>query len=93
MAIKKAGHPAAGIAPDTGSAGIVPQTVVELIPGWAGICKEVHKSRVQLWRDVRGGRFPAPIETGDNSIAWIRSEVEAWKASRPRRTYRAAEPE
>ena len=61
--------------------------VGDLIRGWAGICAEVRKSRVQLWRDIRAGLFPAPIETGANSIAWIRSEVEAWKASRPRRTY------
>jgi predicted DNA-binding transcriptional regulator AlpA len=65
--------------------------VGDLIRGWAGICAEVHKSRVQLWRDIRAGHFPAPIETGPNSIAWIRSEIEAWKASRPRRTYRSAE--
>ena len=63
---------------------------VELIRGWAGVCAEVHKSRVQIWRDVRAGLFPAPIETGKNSVSWIRSEVEAWKASRPRRTYSAA---
>jgi predicted DNA-binding transcriptional regulator AlpA len=63
----------------------------DLICGWAGICSEIGKSRVQLWRDVRAGRFPAPIETGANSIAWYRSEIEEWKASRPRRTYRSAE--
>ena len=63
--------------------------VGDLIRGWAGICAEVHKSRVQLWRDIRAGHFPAPIETGPNSIAWVRSEIEAWKASRPRRTYGA----
>lgn len=61
--------------------------VGELIPGWAGVCADVHKSRVQLWRMVRAGKFPQPIEVGDNSIAWIKSEVEAWKATRPRRTY------
>ncbi len=61
--------------------------VGDLIRGWAGICAEIHKSRVQIWRDVRAGRFPAPIETGANSIAWVKSEVEEWKATRPRRTY------
>ena len=70
--------------------GNAPPPVEELIPGWAGICAEIRKSRVQIWRDIRAGRFPAPIETGANSIAWYRSEVEAWKASRPRRTYSAA---
>lgn len=63
----------------------------DLIPGWAGITAEVHKSRVQLWRDIKSGRFPPPIETGPNSIAWYRSEVQAWKMSRPRRTYGAAQ--
>jgi predicted DNA-binding transcriptional regulator AlpA len=63
----------------------------DLIRGWAGICAEVQKSRVQLWRDVRAGRFPAPIETGPNSIAWFRAEIDEWLASRPRRNYRSAE--
>jgi len=62
-------------------------SLTTLIWGWAGICEEVHRSRVQLWRDIRAGRFPAPIEIGANSIAWYRAEVEAWKASRPRRSY------
>jgi prophage regulatory protein len=61
----------------------------DLIRGWRGVCAVTGKSRVQLWRDVRSGRFPAPIELGVNSLAWLRSEVEDWKASRPRRTYRA----
>ena len=84
MTIKRQGHAAVGISPDATSIG------GDLIRGWAGIRAEVGKSRVQLWRDIRAGLFPAPIETGPNSIAWFRSEVEAWKASRPRRTYGAA---
>lgn len=83
MTQARQGQDAIGIAPD-GAVG-------DLIPGWAGICAEIHKSRVQIWRDVRAGRFPAPIETGANSIAWVRSEVEEWKRSRPRRTYGAAQ--
>ncbi len=59
----------------------------DLIRGWDGVCEEVKKSRVQLWRDIRAGTFPAPIELGANSVGWYRSEVEEWKRSRPRRTY------
>jgi len=59
----------------------------ELIRGWRGVCTETGKSRVQLWRDIRARRFPCPIELGPNSIAWYRAEIEAWKASRPRRRY------
>ncbi|MBV9824141.1 MAG: AlpA family phage regulatory protein [Alphaproteobacteria bacterium] len=65
--------------------------VGDLIRGWAGVCAAVGKSRVQLWRDIRDGRFPAPIELGPNSVAWLRSEVDAFLSSRPRRTYAASE--
>jgi len=76
------------------AAGDVPDAAApsgELIRGWSGICAEIHKSRVQIWRDIRAGKFPQPIETGANSIAWFREEVEEWKRSRPRRTYGAAQ--
>jgi predicted DNA-binding transcriptional regulator AlpA len=63
----------------------------EVIPGWRGACAATGKSRVQLWRDVRAGRFPPPLEIGPNSVAWYRAEIEAWMAARPRRTYRASD--
>lgn len=86
MIIKRAGTAAVSFAPDgaIGSDG-----AGDLIRGWRGVCAETGKSRVQLWRDVRAGRFPAPIEIGPNSVAWFRTEVERWKATRPRRFYRS----
>ena len=59
----------------------------QLIRGYAGVAKKVHKSRTQLWRDVRAGRFPAPFELGSNSVAWFADEIDDWVASRPRRAY------
>ncbi len=53
-------------------------------------------SRTTIWRRVRAGTFPAPIELGENSIGWPESEITAWLANRPRRTYgaeTAPEPE
>ncbi len=46
-------------------------------------------SRVTIWRRVRAGTFPAPTELGENSIGWTESEIIAWLANRPRRTYGA----
>ena len=46
-------------------------------------------SRVTIWRRVRAGTFPAPTELGENSIGWPESEITAWLANRPRRTYGA----
>jgi prophage regulatory protein len=65
------------------------ERTADLIRGWRGVCAETGKSRVQLWRDIRAGLFPQPIELGKNSIAFFRQEVDAWKASRPRRSYGA----
>jgi prophage regulatory protein len=59
-----------------------------LIRGWSALCAIIGRSRAQVWRDIRAAKFPAPIELGPNSVAWRQSELDAWIASRPRRTYR-----
>lgn len=46
-------------------------------------------SRTTIWRRIKAGTFPAPIELGQNSVGWLASEIEAWKKNRPRRTYGA----
>src|SRR5262249_37456831 len=46
-------------------------------------------SRVQRWRRVRKGTFPAPVQLGPNSIGWYEDEIEAWIANRPRVAYAA----
>jgi len=51
--------------------------------------KKAGKSRVQIWRDVRAGHFPAPVEPGPNSIGWFEDEIDDWLAARRRRTYAA----
>ena len=53
------------------------------------LSKRIRKSRVQIWRDVRAGEFPAPVSLGPNSIGWYEDEIADWLASRPRRTYGA----
>lgn len=46
-------------------------------------------SRVQRWRRVRAGTFPAPVQLGPNSIGWYEDEIETWLADRPRVSYAA----
>jgi predicted DNA-binding transcriptional regulator AlpA len=50
------------------------------------------KGRVQRWRDIKAGIFPAPIQIGPNSIGWYEDEIDAWLAARPRRTYGTIPP-
>ncbi len=49
-------------------------------------------SRTTLWRRVRDGTFPAPFQTGPNSIAWYDDEVDDAQENLPRVNY-APEPE
>ncbi len=46
-------------------------------------------SRVTIWRRVRAGTFPPPVELGVNSIGWTAQSITGWLESRPRRTYGA----
>jgi Prophage CP4-57 regulatory protein (AlpA) len=40
-------------------------------------------SRVHIRRLMARGLFPRPVMLSPNRIAWRKSEVAAWKASRP----------
>ena len=44
-------------------------------------------SRSTIWRAVRSGRFPPPIELSANRIGWPESVVKEWRDKRRLRTY------
>ncbi len=39
--------------------------------------KQQRSFRVWLWREVKAGRFPAPVSVGPNRVAWWEDEVQA----------------
>jgi len=47
------------------------------------VSRIVQRSPRQLRRDVAAGLFPTPLKIGARAIAWRRSDVAAWIASRP----------
>ncbi|MEE9249651.1 MAG: AlpA family phage regulatory protein [Alphaproteobacteria bacterium] len=53
------------------------------------VVARVGLHRSTIWKRVRAGTFPAPIQLGDNKIGWPEAEISAWLESRPRRTYGA----
>jgi prophage regulatory protein len=59
----------------------------------AEVKKRTQLSRVQRWRRVRNGTFPAPVQLGPNSIGWYEDEIESWVANRPRVKYAATSPQ
>lgn len=39
-------------------------------------------SRTSIYRLIRDGAFPAPIQIGPRAVAWRLSDIEAWERSR-----------
>jgi prophage regulatory protein len=51
------------------------------------VCQRTGLSGTTIWRLVRAGKFPAPIQLASKqSIGWIEQQVEAWIESRARAT-------
>ena len=42
----------------------------------------VGLSRTTIWRLERKGKFPARKKLGENSVAWLKEEVEKWIQTR-----------
>lgn len=49
------------------------------------VLKIVQFSRSTLWRKVKKGKFPAPVELGHNSTGYFEHEIQEWLNSRPRK--------
>jgi prophage regulatory protein len=46
--------------------------------------KGIRLSREQIRQKRKDGTFPEPLAMGENSVAWLESEIDAWIESRPR---------
>ena len=42
------------------------------------VVARIGLSRTTIWRGVRAGTFPAPLELGRNSIGWPESVIDDW---------------
>lgn len=56
---------------------------------WSKVKVRVPKSRTQIWRDIRAGKFPAPVQIGENSVAWFEDEIDTYMDALPRTNYTA----
>src|SRR5262245_27081456 len=57
----------------------------ESILRWRQVSAQTGLSRTSIWRLVRAGRFPRPVQiTGPSTVGWVGSEVAAWVESRVR---------
>ena len=54
------------------------------------VVRRTGLSRTTIWRQVRVGAFPAPLELTENTIGWDEDEVSIWLASRSRAAWAPA---
>jgi prophage regulatory protein len=43
----------------------------------------INYSRVQLWRLIKAGEFPRPVQLSKQRSAWRESDIDDWMAARP----------
>ena len=53
------------------------------------VVTRVGLHRSTIWKKVRAGTFPAPIQLAENKIGWPETEISDWIKQQPRRTYGA----
>ena len=54
---------------------------------FAQVREKTGLSRATVYRRIRLGTFPAPLDLSDGdsrSLGWLEDEIEAWVADRPR---------
>ena len=54
---------------------------------WSELKDRIPKSRTQIWRDIRAGKFPAPVQLGSNTVAWFEDEIDTYMDALPRTNY------
>lgn len=40
--------------------------------------KGISYSKVQIWRLIKAGRFPAAVKLGPGRNAWVETEIDRW---------------
>jgi prophage regulatory protein len=52
------------------------------------LLKKIPLTYVAIWKQMRDGIFPRPIEIGEKKVGWFEDEVDAYLTARPRRRYK-----
>ena len=48
---------------------------------WPAVKQRTGLSRTTVWRKVREGSFPAPVQLSAQTVAWREADLAAWERS------------
>ena len=57
---------------------------MSIILRFAQVREKTGLSRATVYRRIRAGTFPIPLDLGNGRLGWIDEEIDAWVAERPR---------
>lgn len=46
------------------------------------VCDITTLSKATIYREIKQGRFPAPIQLTNRSVGWLETDINAWVLSR-----------
>jgi prophage regulatory protein len=46
------------------------------------VIERVQLSAMTIWRREKAGTFPRRVKLGQNTVAWVEKEIEAWMIDR-----------
>lgn len=48
------------------------------------VSEKVGLTKASIYRLLKEGKFPRPLELGDRARGWLESDLDAWLEERPR---------
>lgn len=51
---------------------------------FAQVRERTGLSRSTVYRRIRCGKFPVPLDLGNGRLGWLEDEIDEWVAARPR---------
>jgi prophage regulatory protein len=51
------------------------------------VMEKTKLARPSVYRHIKAGTFPAPINLGERAVGWVESEIDAWIEQRMQARY------
>lgn len=46
------------------------------------VCKITALSKATIYREIKKGKFPTPIQLTDRNVGWLETDIDDWVLSR-----------
>ncbi len=54
------------------------------------VMERVGLTYVSIWKKMKTGQFPAPLELSPKTLRWVEADIDRWVENLPRRQFKGA---